>query len=425
LLVGFTVGNFRSFSSVQTIDFSDHASQAHNSTHSIPTGLKALPRLRRIAAVFGPNAGGKTNLLLAMATLRDLVLHSTTYSDSQFAERCTPFLFRPRSAAPTCFEIDLLLNRVRYRYTLAYDAQRITSERLLVYITGKAQRWFERKFEAAAQTEIWAPFSLNFTGPREMWRKATRPRALFLTTAAQLNCELLQPLFEWFEHGLEIVFLSDGADPARMATRIRNLAFKRQVLSLLRSADLLIDDVRVANPEAPPAGNVVPDEFAAKRASKAAPPPAFEFMHAAPGRPPAWIHSIYEAAGTRRLFELSGPLLDALQDGKLAVIDEFDLGLHPLVVRHLITRVNDRRHTDRSAQLLLTSHDTALMDPDVLRRDEIWLLELGADHASILLPLGTRPRKRELIAKSYLRGHYGAVPKLHDEPFAADRILNY
>ena len=145
MLIGFRFRNFRSFLDEQSFSFSTSSDRTHESTHLIKTGMKAVPRISKAAIVFGPNASGKTNLLIALATFRDLILHSSGYSDSQFSERHTPFRFGPSTTQPTEFEIDVLLDRVRYRYAISYDSQRIRFERLLVYRTGKSQRWFERR----------------------------------------------------------------------------------------------------------------------------------------------------------------------------------------------------------------------------------------------------------------------------------------
>jgi len=198
MLIGFTIRNFRSFLNQQTFGFQASPDRAHESTHTMRTGMKSVPRLSKSAIIFGPNGSGKTNFVVALQTLRDLVLHSTAYSEHQFAELHTPFQFGPSAERPTEFEIDILVDKVRYRYSVSFNAQRICSERLLVYRTGKAQRWFERGYDESTRTEEWAPFSPNFNGPREMWRKATRSKALFLTTAAQLNSEQLKPVSHWF-----------------------------------------------------------------------------------------------------------------------------------------------------------------------------------------------------------------------------------
>jgi AAA15 family ATPase/GTPase len=104
-----------------------------------------------------------------------------------------------------------------------------------------------------------------------------------------------------------------------------------------------------------------------------------------------------------------------LQKGQLLLIDEFDLSLHPLVARYLIQLFNDPNLSKNGAQLLLTSHNTNLMDIDLLRRDEIWLMELDGNAASTLLRMwhsASPPRKHELIGKRYLFGRYGAVPAI-------------
>ena len=414
MLIGFRFQNFRSFLAEQSFSFSTSSDRTHESTHLIKTGMKAVPRISKAAIIFGPNASGKTNLLIALATFRDLILHSSGYSDSQFSEKHTPFRFGPSVTQPTEFEIDVLLDRVRYRYAISYDSQRIRFERLLVYRTGKSQRWFERRFDEATHKDAWAAFSPNFNGPREMWRKATRAKALFLTTAAQLNSEQLSPLLHWVEHRLEILFPGDMSDVNRIAMRIQDETFKTRVLELLSAVDIHVDDVRFAEQDpsradpAPPPGAGFLRRGSSHR--------SIEFLYARDGLVPMWLDSVFEAAGTQRLIGLFGPLLQAAENGKLLLIDEFDASLHPLVARFLIRLINDPRVSSKGAQLLLTSHNTTLMDLDILRRDEIWLVQLDDKHASSLLPLlRSSPRKHELIAKNYLKGRYGAVPLIRSQ----------
>jgi energy-coupling factor transporter ATP-binding protein EcfA2 len=382
--------------------------------------MKAVPRLAKSALIFGPNGSGKTNFVVALQTLRKLVLHSNTYSEAQFAEAYTPFQFGPSASLATEFQIDLLIDKVRYRYSMSYNAQRICSERLLVYKTGKAQRWFERHYDEASRCELWTAFSPNFNGPREMWRKATRAKALFLTTAAQLNSEQIKPVFHWFEHGLDIISSSETADLSRIAVRIQDADFKGRVLRLLRTLGIKVDDVRIADPD-----GVAQDLGTVRAASLAHVPqsnlrPQVEFMYSSEGWAPVWLESEYEAAGIHRLFGLIGPLLSAIESGKLLVVDEFDANLHPLIARFLVRLVNDPNVSDRGAQLLMVSHNTTLMDLDMLRRDEIWLTELNEAHATNLnTVLRSSPRKHEHIAKGYLRGRYGAIPSIEPEIYLA------
>jgi len=413
MLIGFKLRNFRSFRSEQTFTFASSSDRTHESTHCIRTGMKAIPRVSKAAIVFGPNSSGKTNLLMAVATMRDLMLHSTSFSDAQLRERYTPFLFGPSVEQPTEFEIDLLLGDVRYRYAMSYDADQITSERLLVYRTGKSQRWFERVFDPQARADSWAPFSPSFNGPREMWRKATRPQALFLTAAAQLNSRQLAPLLYWVEHSLEVVFPSDLLDLTPVATQLSDEEFKSRLLAMLREVDILVDDIRIAEPDAVPADAGVARATAGGHSPKHPKRATIEFLYARDDWHPVWMNALFEASGTHRLVALFKPLLAAIDDGKLLLIDEFDTSLHPLIARFLLQLLTDPTASSHGAQLLVTSHNTTLMDLDILRRDEIWLMSLDDNRASSLSPLlRSSPRKRELIAKGYLRGRYGAVPQI-------------
>jgi uncharacterized protein len=411
MLIGFKLKNFRSFLHEQSFTFTTTSDRSHESTHCISTGMTAVSRLSKAAVIFGANASGKSNFIAALHTLRELVLHSTAFSDQQFADRYTPFQFGSARAEPTEFEIDILLGQVRYRYSVSFDSQRICHERLLVYRTGKAQRWFERRFPTVLG-EQWLPFSPSFNGPREMWRKATRSKALFLTSAAQLNSDQLKPLFHWFEHCLDIVLPLDPSDITRMATRLREPAFKRQILGLMQAVDIQVEDVRVAEPDSstPEIGSA--RGGVAGPGNRAAGRPQIEFLYTHHGWS-IWMDSEFAGAGAQRLFGLFGPLIGTIEENKLLVIDEFDANLHPLVSRFLLQLINSSAVPARSAQMLLVSHNTTLMDLDILRRDEIWLVELDGQRCSRLAPLlRSSPRKHELVAKSYLRGRYGAIPVL-------------
>jgi uncharacterized protein len=410
MIIGFSVANFRSFLSIQSLSFVASSDDSHEATHCVPTRFNAVPRLTRTAAVVGPNGSGKSNLLLALRTMRELVLHSASYSEADFAQKYAPFHGQPSRQTPTTFSIDVLLGGMRYRYGFSYDARRIVHEQLHVYQSRRPQRWFEREYLGATGGETWLPFSANFPGPRETWRKATQPRALFLTTAAELHAEAFMPLMHWFKHQLDVALTPATDDLKPLAGRLRTVGFKERLVEILREVDLPVADVRVAEPGAADAPS------ARAPASGMAPRPSIQFLYAHRGTPPVWLDAQEDSAGARRLVTLAASLLDGFEHDRLVAIDEFDTYLHPLVTRFLMETINDPAATHRHVQVLLASHTTTLLDLELLRRDEIWLMELDDDHASRLTPLPEHsPRRHEMIAKAYLQGRYGAVPKLGAE----------
>jgi uncharacterized protein len=405
MLVDFRVRNFRSFLKEQALSYRASNDTELADSHCVRTRFNAIPRLIRSAVVFGPNGSGKSNLLAALRTMRELVLFSTAYSELQFKAAYTPFATAESSAAPTCFCIDLLLQGVRYTYSFSYDQKHITAESLRVFRASKSQRWYERHFDAHLQADVWAPFSSNLPGAREMWRKATAPRALFLTTASQLNAVPFNPVVHWFRHQLEISLASDHLDLAPLAQRLGGEGFKSKVLSVLKAVDLPVVDVRVSRRGA----SLKPQE---------SPAPTIEFLYDRDERTPMWIDSSHDSSGTQRLISLLCPLLDGIEKDCFVAIDEFDTHLHPLVARFLVQMINNDAFTHRHVQVLLISHTTSLMDLDILRRDELWLMESDPRYASRLKSMSRCSlRKHEIVARAYLKGKYGAVPKVDADAF--------
>ena len=123
------------------------------------------------------------------------------------------------------------------------------------------------------------------------------------------------------------------------------------------------------------------------------------------------IHFSDESDGTRRLFAFAGPWLDVLANGRIIFIDELGTSLHPLIVRFLIGLIQSPEINKNNAQLIFTTHDTSVLDTDILRRDQVWFVEKDGDQASKLYPLSDfMPRKKEALERGYLKGRYGALP---------------
>ena len=412
MLVDFSVKNFRSVRDEQTLSMVSSPDRSHLATHTIETGVRSVPRLNRVGIVYGANHSGKSNLIFGVVTMRNLVLHSTSMLDAARAEQYTPYRLERSSAGdPTEFEIVVLLDGTRYQYGFSYDAQRIRDEWLIVYKTGKGQSWFERRWNDVKGEHEWSPFSSYFTGSKETWRQATRPGALFLTTAIQLNNEQLKPLWNWFTDGLVIVNWIGALGIPQTLQRMDDPAFKAQALSLLRSADLHIADIEVENVP----GHQVAFRLEAGKAPELSTStqdlPIVKFVHKLEGEDAVAFDGRFESAGTQRLLSYIGPILDVLENGKLLVVDEFDSSLHPMVVRFVLSLFHDPEVSKRGAQLWMTTHDTSLLDTELLRRDQFWFVDKDERQSSRLYPLTDfSPRKGEALEKGYLRARYGGVP---------------
>lgn len=414
MLLEFRIRNYRSIRDEIVISFIASKDKKLADTHLASTGIKSLPYVLRSGVVYGPNASGKSTLLQALFYMRAVVAESATIMQPGQTFNVQPFrLDTEYITQPTEFEITFLLGGVRHQYGFRLTPERIVDEWLLVYRAAKPQQWFSRSFDEKTQSSVYE-FSTHLTGPRKLWQETTRPNALFLSTAAQLNSELLGPIFRWLIE--QPVYLGAGLSPLPDTTTelLQTEAGKRAVRDFLVSADISISDVVSVSrqgfhqqimfgPEGP--------KFSREERELLMP----QFVHKTEhGSASFELHE--ESQGTQRLYALAAPVLDVLKNGRLLIVDELDSSLHPLLVRRLVHMFHNPELNPHGAQLLFTTHDTSLLDRTVFRRDQIWFTEKDRDQATRLYPLSDfGPRETEAWEKGYLIGRYGAVP-FFDEP---------
>lgn len=414
MLVEFRIKNFRSLRDEQVLSLVASKDKTLRDTNTLATGLTAVPTLLRSAVVYGANAGGKSNLIKALQYMRGVVLESATVLKPGQIFGVQAFRLDATSVGqPTEFEVTFILAGVRYQYGFAMTAERIVREHLLVYKAFKPQRWFERHFDAETGKDVYE-FGPGLKGPKTLWEGATRANALFLSMAVQLNSDTLRPVFDWFVNRLVIINEHEKLSPHVSIEMLKQDDGRRQVCDFLTAADISIADIEVITRKVPsPALQL--DQGDGKTDVRTGEIEQYRllFSHLT-DQGQAVFDLGDESNGTRNLLFLAGPVLDILRKGLTLVIDELDTSLHTLLVRELVRLFHRPEVNTGGAQLIFTTHDTALLDaPELLRRDQVWLVEKGRDQATALLSLQEfSPRKNEARERGYLNGRYGGVPFL-------------
>lgn len=414
MLIEFSVANFRSIRHRQAFSLVKGLGDELIDTNVFDAPAVNNLKLLRSAAIYGPNAGGKSNLIRALQACKSIVLSSATSQQRGHTLPVTPFRLSAASMdAPSEFELTFIVDQVRYQYGFSATVDRICSEWLFAYPKGRPQRWFERKWTPRTESYEW-DLGGNLVGEKLIWQKSTRANALFLSTAVQLNSQQLQPVYDWFQNNLKITGIP-GWNPSFSAAMCEG-SEKSRVMDFLRAADLDIADILVKKetfdirkvPENIP--DHVKDSIINELKSK-------EFidiktLHKTIEGAPEMFDFADESDGTRKLFAFAGPWIDSLANGNVLFIDELHDNLHPKLVHFLVQLFHNSQTNPRNAQLVFTTHETSILNQDVFRRDQVWFCEKDQDHATILYPLTDfSPRKgRENLELAYLSGRYGALP---------------
>lgn len=415
MLVEFRVKNFRSLRDEQVLSLVASKDKTLADTNVMSTALKAAPGLLRSAVVYGPNAGGKSNLIKALQYMRGVVLESATTIQPGQTYGVQPFKLDDLSASEaTEFEVTFIVSGVRYQYGFAITSQRIVREHLLVYKAFKPQRWFERHFDADSGKDVYE-FGPGLKGAKHLWEGATRPNSLFLSMAVQLNSEAMRPVFDWFSTALVIFNEQAKLSPQTSIQMLQQAEGRKQICAFLTAADISISDIEVITRKVP--GHTVHFDLDTNKTevrSEEVEEHQLRFSHVTE-RGRAIFDLMDESNGTRNLLFLTGPVLDILTKGLTLVIDELDTSLHTLLVRELVRLFHRPDVNTGGAQIIFTTHDTSLLDaPNLFRRDQVWFIEKDKDQASTLVALAEfSPRKNEALERGYLIGRYGGVPLLN------------
>jgi AAA15 family ATPase/GTPase len=414
MLIEFRLRNFRSFKGESALSMVASSDKTLADTNTLGAESQALPRVVRSAVLYGSNASGKSNFLIGLQLMRGLVVESASLLPNQHINYQPFKLDRESASQPTLFEATFAIGGIRYQYGFEFTQTRVMGEWLLVYQKPKAQRWFERKFDAKTGKDVFE-FGTHLTGAKKTWQEATRPNALFLSTAVQLNSELLAPIYAWFAQTLNVV-LDGGQLPFEFSTNmVRTEAGQAKIASLLSSADIAIASISAH----PTKGfrqqfQIDPLTGATNARTEELEILMPKFRHV--GKDITQEFELgEESQGTQKLFSLAGPIFDILENGRVLVVDELDRSLHPLLVRQIIKAFQDPKLNCHGAQLIFSTHDTSQLSSGILRRDQVWLTEKLRDQSSELVALTTfSARKEEALEKNYLGGRYGAVPILAD-----------
>ena len=401
MLCQFTFDNFRSYRDETTFDM--QASSMKEFKDSLIIDEKDGQAFLPVSVIFGPNAGGKSNLLLAMRRMFDSVAYPIillSRNDEEARDIPRPkvkgtdaFRFDNRhSQEPSDFEIYFRTKGQEFRYTLSFDAEGITSESLSRKNVGGTRKaiLFERtgsKVDLGSSLKR-ARVTTSFN--------ADIPYLSFL--ALNYDIEFVDMAAEWIASAKFIDF--NFRFEELVLEKMLEQKDESVLVGVLRAAGINIDGFRVEGDE---------EDFENRRVW---------VRHVVNGKPYE-LRLSKESAGTRKMMSMAISLDNALKKGGLLVIDELDSKLHPKLLRFIVALFHDPAVNKSGAQLVFTSQDVSIMRNDVLRRDEIWFAARDEDEASSLWslsdihePNGNLVSKNAAFDRQYLSGRYGADPIL-------------
>lgn len=409
---------------------------------NVPVEASWTESTTRVAAIYGPNASGKSGVLGALKYLRSAVANSATGKKGKRLPR-TPFALddESRERAST-YSIDFVLDDIRYTYGFSVTSSQFIEEWLYNFPAGRKRVMFERTSPKQGVT-----FGRELGGGGPMLNRLTGERELVLSRAALLDHPVLLPIYESIVNGIDIASFGESDRHSRLRSVIEDVADGSLSLddlhTMLRVADVGIRGAEVEDGEMDPqflkvfravldaqletddesedGGSTPSDEQLEEMAASLA--RNLMFKHVGFGDRTYPLTSTQQSTGTLTWLSLAAPAISTIRNGGVLAIDELDASLHPQLAQVMIQMFRDESVNEKGAQLLFTTHDTYFISPasdSRLTPDEVWFVEKGRDGVSDLYRLADFPTRNDHnLSRRYLQGRFGAVPSVAPSFLAA------
>ncbi|MFT4094117.1 MAG: ATP-binding protein [Niabella sp.] len=416
----FTVENYLSFQNKASLNFRAGSIKEFREDNTFAPNYKLDERLLKCIGVFGANGSGKSNLLKALAFMKEFVLNSSKESNSARPISVQPFLLSTTSKIKSStFEVSFFLTEGRFRYGFSLDEKQVYSEWLFSGLKNKEEKIFiraEQSYSFGKDFRTVAKDRLN------IFTDFTRPNALFASVLSQFNDPLFQSISSWFDD----IFIAPDLSHYGLVDYTANLMgqsdYRRLINNIIINSDLGIEGVQEYIKEGATANSdfkLFIKNLGFERDG------AYKVLTK---------HNVYddgnnlkdttnfdliqnESLGTQKFFGILGPILWALKQRKILIIDEIDARLHSLLVDQIVSLFNSTKYNPNGAQLIFTSHNINLIKK-AFRRDQMVFAEknsFGTCTIESLYVKDPKVRNDASFDKDYLLGRYGGIPKLSSQ----------
>ncbi len=340
------------------------------------------------------------------------IIRDSMAKDDILERGIRPFMLQEETrVSPTYFQLQFIVNGLRYRYGFEADQTKIRSEWLFGPAEKKETFYFTREDQDIQVNKKYFKEGIGL-------ESKTKESNLFLNVADAFNGDVSKSIKNYFKRKLKVISgLSDRHFRDYSLLMCNFESTRQQLYRFLELADLGIEKITTKKEDgtAHNLGEDLLDRSELRKVKLY----THRRVYDQSGNPSSFQEFDLdhdESEGTVKIFNLAGAILLSLEDGSTLFIDEFDARLHPIITRRIVQMFNSPELNPKGAQLVFATHDTNLLDKDLLRRDQIYFAEKDSKGKSYFYSLYDIKgvRNDASFEKDYIKGKYGAIPFLGD-----------
>ncbi len=409
-IIEFSLENFKVFKSRATFSMVSRKNDRHTFESNGENLLKT-------SLVYGPNATGKSSILEAFVVMKNMIRLSANIPENQGNTKLQyiPFLgTKGNNILPTFFEVIFSLKDKHdgiYRYSFSFLQDHIVSEKLArISSKDNEEILFLRNLQVIEVEKDFKDMS-GLLGN-------VRRESLFLSISAQLNNSFALDLLSTFNSVIVVSGINPSAPQPTFKKIKEDLLYKEKFLSLLKVADFCVTKVNTKELDSQQIGFKFEGGKASFEGPKMIKTDVLLLGHPIYDEENKEVVDSFEldlfqeSAGTQKFSMHLGPIIDALEGGKVLFIDEFDNSLHPLLTKLIIDLFESGDTNKNNAQLIATTHDVSLLSyREDFVKDQFWFTEKDKFGSAKLFSLGEFYIRNDTeYTKKYLDGRFGGLP---------------
>lgn len=422
MLLQFDIENNRSIKNKKRLSFIADNKPEHKEALIKYDKHNILP----VIGIYGKNAAGKTNILKSFKHIRNMIRFSHEFNPVMPIPFYEPFKFTNDIDIPSSFEVSFICKDKKYNYGFSHNSSEILEEYLYVFNSVKPTKIFERSFNNNNDN---FSFGNNYEN-MEYLTERTHKNKLFLSVAAQwaAKIEEINDIFNYFENSI-LYYQKNWNEPSNeffektTQLLIENEEARDFIKNLIKHLDLEFENIKVNRQtvdieKLPEEIQLLIKNLNSNKENEKSELTASQ------------ISSLYnineeeyslnlkdESNGIQKLYDLFSILFESFTKQKIVIIDEIEMGLHPILAKELIRLFQDLTINKFHSQLLFTTHDTNILNTSLLRRDQFWFVskDIKNNYATDLYSLSdiNGVRINDNIARNYLLGKYSTIPEIY------------
>lgn len=412
MLIKFKVKNFRSIKEEVIVDLQSTTDETRKESATFES---ADVSLIKSMAIYGANASGKSNILASLNSFKFMLMYSLNFTTNPLPLQHQYFkLDKDYKNKPTEFEIAFIMNHEVYLYGFSFNTDGVVRE-YLIREKGNVELFMRNYQEIKSH-----PTHLK-ESTKDL-QNQTHPKALHMTLLNQNNGQFAKIFFQNLFKINYVDCINQKLDGQNLTTiyYLKNDENKKEVIDFMKIIDKTMD-FEIKNDqkhitELPNIPKQMVDELSKQNNGLINISEISTFRPDKDGNIIKFDFLKEESEGTKQSYNLAGIMFDTLRNGGVLFLDEINSSLHPILCKYIVEIFNSNIKNPNNAQLIFTTHDTTLLDKDIMRRDQIYFTNKIKDGSTELFSLADISERKDGVnfAKRYLEGRYDAIPYIKE-----------